>query len=423
MGPASRVVSFLPIRRSCSMSNSSPFRDRLSAVRPSPLGMRVLLLCAALTASWSFAPREGQQNDPRLRRLLPSGAVVFAEVVPDAKYFCLQLFASSRGAKDTAETHGFRHLLEHLVTKGPDKGLEARLETQGVFLSAETQRDAMSFAFVGPPEKIDIAISAVRELLQPLRSTEKEIEQEVRIIAQEIALTPASKKLSRAAWLKSFGEEGLDPVGNVDAMSKATPSALELLRRRHFAPQNLVLSLAGAMPLETAIREMSAILPRERGLFEPDSSVRKAGVVSAVSGEGEAIGVPVPQWDEPPTSATLSAALALASERENCFVIYTPSVQRGLVLLGTEEKNSGFGDWLKNLKSPEIDALYVRGRLLAESWLRRYLDSVEGCAFLRGFLYSQSISATPDVFLEKVRALSREGFRAAVGKFQSGGAN
>lgn len=385
--------------------------------------MRLLLLFAALTASLSFAPHKGQQNDPRLRRLLPSGAVAFAEYMPDAKYFCLQLFASSRGAKDTTETHGWRHLLEHLITKGPDKGLEARLEAQGIFLTAETQRDATSFTFVGPPEKVDVAISAIGELLQPLRTTEKEVAQEARVIGQEIALAPASKKLSRSVWLKCFGEQGLDPLGSVDALAKATPTVLELLRRRHFAPQNLVLSFAGPVPLEPALRDLSAVLPKEKGPFEPDTSTRKAGVAGIVGDRGTAVGVPVPNWDESETAATLAAALALASEKENCFVIYTPSVQPGLVILGTEESNSGLGDWLKGLKTSETDALHVRGRVLAENWLKRFLTSVEGCAFLRGFLYSQSISTTPETFYERVRAISRDQFRAAVSRFQMGGSS
>ena len=386
--------------------------------------MRRLASLAAFLFLLSLPGFSRQQNDPRLRVLLPSGAIAFVESMPGSKYFCLQLFASSRGARDTAETHGWRHLLEHLLTKGPDKDLEARLEAQGIFLTAETHRDATHFTLVGPPEKVDLAIGAARELLQPLRTSEKEIEKEVRILSQEIALTPTSKKLSQALWLVAFGMDGLDPVGNAEAMTKATAASLELMRRRHFAPQNLVLSLAGPVEVDASIRQLTAILPKEKGPFEPDLTVRKMGAANIVSLNTEhARAAPVPGWEEVETAAALAAALAFASEGDNRFVIYTPSTQSGLVILGTEEPNRGLGDWIEKLKPFEVDALFGRSRMMAEGWVKRYLNSPEGCAFLRGFLYAQKSSATPEAMLEKIRGLTVEQFRNAVAKFRSGGAH
>ena len=378
-----------------------------------------------LPAFFGLASTPAQQNDPRLRMILPSGAIAFVESMPGAKYFCLQLFASSRGARDTAATHGWRHLLEHLLTKGPDKDLEARLEAQGIFLTAETHRDAMQFSFVGPPEKIDLAIAAVREILQPLRATEKDIEKEARILSQEIALAQLSKKLSRGLWIVSFGAEaGLDPVGTGEAISKATPQTLEFLRRRHFAPQNLVLSLAGPVDVDSSLKQLTAILPKEKGPFEPDTSFRKMGGPSVATIDGaQARGAPAAGWDEPETAAVLAAALALASEGDNRFVIYTPSTQPGLVILGSEEPNSGLGDWIQNLKAFEIDALFARSKLLAEGWVKRFLSPPEGCAFLRGFLYAQKSGAMPEAMLENIRKLSIEQFRSGVELFRSGGKN
>src|SRR5688572_18095974 len=338
MAHAGQETSSLPTRPCISRSSCLLFLDRFRPSRPSQLGMRLLACVAALPFLLSLAGFSRQQNDPRLRMLLPSGAIAFAESMPGSKYFCLQLFASSRGARDTAETHGWRHLLEHLLTKGPDKDLESRLEAQGIFLTAETHRDAIHFSFVGPPEKVEVAIGAARELLQPLRTTEKELEKEVRILSQEIALATTSKKLSQALWLVSFGTDGLDPVGNLEAMTKATPASLELLRRRHFIPQNLVLSLAGPVEVDASIKRLTEILPKEKAPFEPDQTVRKMGTPNMASLNGaHARAVPVPGWEEVDTAAALAAALALASEGDNRFVIYTPSTQPGLVILGSEE--------------------------------------------------------------------------------------
>jgi len=66
------------------------------------------------------------QQPPRLRTLLDNGAVVLVEPVPSAT-ISVQLFASSKYAPETAASHGYRHLLEHLIARG-DGTLDRRLE-------------------------------------------------------------------------------------------------------------------------------------------------------------------------------------------------------------------------------------------------------------------------------------------------------
>jgi predicted Zn-dependent peptidase len=361
------------------------------------------------------------QETPRLRTILPSGSVVFVENMPQAKSVTVTLVASSRGVREAPETHGWRHLLEHLLVKGPGKDLEARLESQGMAVVAETNRDTMHFSISGNPLQLQVALDGVRELLQPLRTTSEEIAREVAIVREEVALHGPAQRLSRKLWREAFGEKGLDAVGDPDVMAKATPTNLELLRKRHLATQNLVLSIAGPVDVDTTTRAAVGILPSERSPAEPESFLREGkNPAPGLDSGGEARGAVAPGWSEPETAALLAAALALASERERAWVTYTPSVQPGLVLVGELGSNSGFDDWLANLKEFEIDRLFETGRVLSESWLARYLQAPSGCALLRGMLYAQSLGAIPDAFLENVRALTPEQFRSAVERFRKG---
>src|SRR5665213_4422706 len=82
---------------------------------------------------------------PRLRTILPNGAAILVERVPGAKDLSVDLFAASRGTEESPISNGLRHLLEHLIAKGPNGDIDRRLETAGAFLSAETSRDTMCF--------------------------------------------------------------------------------------------------------------------------------------------------------------------------------------------------------------------------------------------------------------------------------------
>lgn len=374
-------------------------------------GTRWIAAVAIGLTSHAFA-----QDSPRLRTILPSGSIVYVENMPRARYVSVQLIASSEGVRETPESHGHRHLLEHLLVKGPDKGLGHRLESQGIFMAAETHRDAMVFSLVVPSEKIPLALGAVQELLQPLQASPAELERERNILAEELALSPSSMRLSKALWAGSFGVAGLDPVGTAEGWAKATPEKLEFLRRRHFAAQNLVLSICGNLDVDEVTKAARAVLPKDKDPFEPDLWRRKAGKPSAASEpNASARGAASPGWSEPETAALLAAALALAGERDKGFVTYTPSVAAGVVILGQNEP--GLGAWIDRLTPGQIDALYPFGRYAADAWVRRQMESPEGNAFFRGFLYCQNREAQPDALLENVRAMTLGQFREAVAQF------
>src|SRR4051812_48412530 len=104
-----------------------------------------LVGCTFLAQAVFAAPGRRTQNlqeePPRLRTIFKNGAVLLVENLPQAKYVSVQLFASDKHLPDTPETHGYRHLLEHLALKGPKRDLDLQMERQGVFFLGRTLRD------------------------------------------------------------------------------------------------------------------------------------------------------------------------------------------------------------------------------------------------------------------------------------------
>jgi predicted Zn-dependent peptidase len=298
------------------------------------------------------------EQPPRLRTILPNGAVILVERMPEARFISVQLFASSRTVKDTPETHGHRHLLEHLVATGKGQDLDRRLETKGMYLRASTLRDAMRFEVLGSASQLQEGISALSEILQPLETTQERIDREVPVLQAELLMQEDSALLGNAAWKQAYGDAGLDPLGTMKAMKIATPDALRTLQRKQFYAENLVVVVAGPVDLDDATKRVAALIGGRQGAVRTADTPRAPGkpgrVESASFGEGR--GALVGGFQEMRTVATLALALAVASDFEGSFVTYTPTAQNGLIIVGQTSTTSGVG-----LRLDEITGAISRG--------------------------------------------------------------
>jgi len=282
------------------------------------------------------------EQPPRLRTVLDNGAAVIVEKIPGAKTLSVQFFASSRGTEETPISNGLRHLLEHLVAKGPKGDLDDRLETAGGFLQAETQRETMQFKLTLPAGQLALGLSSVAQLMQMPVVTPEMIQHEAKIIGQEEALREDTGKLSIAAWTQAFGDKGLDVMGNLDVIQNATPTMLEKIHRTQFSGPNLAIVVVGDVDLDSATKACSEILAKAPKSNAPKPTpIKPLGGETTSSAQGEALALPVLGWRSPQTAARVAAAFALASEADNCFMIYTPTAGPGLVIVGRTSPNTG----------------------------------------------------------------------------------
>lgn len=354
-----------------------------------------------------------QEEPPRLRTLLPNGSILLVENLPRAKSVSVQLFASDRRLPDTPDNHGFRHLLEHLCLKGPKHDLDLQMERQGMFFLGRTLRDAMQIEFTCSPKQIPVALDGLKQALQPISVTQQEITKEVGIMKQELALETDTQRLARAAWTEAYGDQGLDPFGELATMEKATPQALADYQTQLFAPNNLVLVISGPLDIE-------AVTKIGKGFLE-DFSGRASGTVAGrpdgVPGRadlndafGEARGARVPGWQSARTAWTLAAAFGVASQVASPFVIYTPSAGNGLVVLGQTDDNSGIGMKIDSMEQGDVAALFPIGKLLARRWLLRQLEEPSSSAFIRGLLLCDGPSNRPEQMLANIDSMTWQDF-------------
>ena len=374
------------------------------------------LIAVGLLAQQALPPRD---DPPRLRTTLLNGSVVLVEKIPGARATSVQLWVSAKGTKDNPTNQGLRHLLEHLVARGLNRTLDQRLETAGGFLQARTYRDAMVFEVTISPKQLAVGVSALQEMFRLGTIEADAITHEAQIIREEGALRGSTATLADAAWRQAYGDQGLDPFGDLDTISHASPEAITKLHRAMFGSQNLAITIAGDVDLDAATalaKDVLAPLAKSEVAPEPPPTFHADATVANCSGHARAAGVG--SFQEVATLATLAAGLAVASEVPHAFLTYTPSDGPSLILIGVTTRSNPLETALKS----DPVRLYNRGKQLVRRWLNNQLDSPADIASARGHLLCENPTLRPETLSENLASLSFEAFRAGLARFQTGNA-
>jgi predicted Zn-dependent peptidase len=371
----------------------------------------MLTLFACLLVG-QLAPLE---SPPRLRTILPNESVVLVERVPEARSLSVQLWISARGTWERPATHGYRHLLEHLMARGSSGTLDRRLETAGGFLRAETYRDAMRFELTLPPSRLDLGLSAIREILHLSEFDRDTVEREAQVMEQELAVLEDAERLAAHAWRAAYGSGGLDTYGNLDLIRRAPLDELRALHRTMVAAENLAVVVAGDVDLDEATRQVAELLASfpsqgvERRLPVREGVARRVEVGEAY---GEARAAIVPGARERRTAAVLAAALVAAADLDGAFVAYTPTAAAGLVTVGRTSLNFGLGLAIDRMTGDPATA--ERGRAIARRWIAAQLSTPSGIAYLRGAFLVHDPSHRPEDLLEQIEAMTVADFAAGL---------
>jgi hypothetical protein len=359
------------------------------------------------------------QNAPRLKTELPNKAIVFTERYANAPMFSVLLHASSQNVQESPETHGWRHLLEHLLAKEPRGDLDRRLESQGLYLQAETSRDFMLISIQGKTDKLDLALEAIKEILQPLKIDTDAPKKELPILLSELALVPDMSRFSRTMWRQAFGDKGIDPLGAENPLKAATATDIIALKQKQFAPKNLVLAITGDIDIEAITKKVRRILEPIPAVAESPSQPRtmgKPGRTYVDDAFGEARAALVDSCLEPKTMWTYAAAMAISVLFDDASVIYTPTTQPGLIIVGRMSDTSGLGTKIDEMEPAERASYCEIGRNMARNWLKDTLSTPAGNNRWRAMLIRSKWSAKPEMLLEALDTMTTsqflEGFRA-----------
>jgi hypothetical protein len=307
-----------------------------------------------------------------------------------------------------------------LWVKGKTADWASELERGGIALLAHTFRDCLRVELTAGSGGLVECLKVVAKLLEDREFSDEDVAREIPILRQELALRENSRRASAAAWRFAFGDDGLDPDGNLEVMRSTSGRDVTHLWRALRDPRRVTVVIAGDLDAKEAAETARDVLPRYASL--PDEVPReqrpepKGGAIVALDLRGAAVGAPVEAFDSSDTLATLAAGLALASQLEVASLHYTPSWDRGLITLyhprpgAIQEAIAAAGTG---------DALFVVGRELLRAWVRSVMADPSQCAGLLGATSTRGKVLDLDALDSAAARLSLAHFRAGLARFRT----
>jgi predicted Zn-dependent peptidase len=402
---------------------------------------------------------------------LSNGLTVVTETMPHLETSALGVWVNTGARHERTEEHGLSHLLEHMAFKGTTtrspRDIAEEIEAVGGDLNAATGLETTAyFARVLKGDE-GIALQIIADILQNSTFAEDELEREREVILQEIAGTLDSPDdivfdlVQEAAFPGQ--PAGRTILGTPDSVKAISRSNLKDFLAERYHPAGMVLSGAGAIRHEDAVRHAEALFgaltSSGSGVEEP--ALYQGGVRSSSRKFEQAhlvMGFEAPSYREPEFFAAqvLSGVLGggmssrlfqeVREKRGLCYAIYSTSwglKDSGLFAVHAATGPGMIGE-LIDVVSDEIDRMAASGPDEAEVARAKaqlkagLMMSLESCSaraeqlarqiLLHGSVLSTSeiVAFVDSVSADDVRALAqrlrrREACVAVVGAGRNSG--
>ena len=185
--------------------------------------------------------------------LLPNGLRVVGERLPYLRSVSIGAWMHVGSMFEAPEESGLSHFLEHMVFKGTTKRtarqIAEEMDAVGGQLNAFTGRDCTCFYAKVIDENLELAVDILADLVINATMDETELEKERGVILEEISMDEDSPEDLVHDLLQSaqFGEQspGQPILGPADQIAAYTRDDLLAFRRKHYAPKETVVALAG----------------------------------------------------------------------------------------------------------------------------------------------------------------------------------
>lgn len=241
----------------------------------------------------------------------PNGLTVVGERNPEAKSLALG-FMVRTGARDEAPgVSGVSHFLEHMLFKGSDAltpwDINREFDEMGAKYNAFTSEEVTAYHGAVLPEEGSRLLRLLAAMMRPaLRPQDFEVEKKV--ILEEIEMykdRPGFRVFDelRPAYFRGH-PLGNSVLGSPESIAALTRDDMAAYFERRYAPNNLLLALAGNYDWEAVLEEAQALTeswapaetgrsrpgfqaePSVRVVLEPEAKVNRAHLAFMAPGYG-----------------------------------------------------------------------------------------------------------------------------------------
>lgn len=271
------------------MSNSSrTTAGPRHAGRPSALSGPTAAATASVAARASTRTLEtirdgrGHVTSQVRRTQLPSGLRIVTEQMAGARSASIGVWVGVGSRDETATTHGASHFLEHVLFKGTSErsalDISIALDAVGGEFNAFTAKEYTCFHARVLGEDLPLAVDVLGDMLTDSLVADHDVDAERDVILDEIAMHDddpddvVQNLLADLAW--GSGPLGRPIAGTVESIQAMTRDRINRFYKKHYVPENMVVSVAGAVEHADVVRAIKKAFGRNGfldGQAEPRS--------------------------------------------------------------------------------------------------------------------------------------------------------
>jgi len=202
------------------------------------------------------------------KAVLDNGLRVITSTMPHSRSVCLAILVGAGSCYESKEEAGISHFAEHLFFKGTQrrptsKKITQDIESVGGIINGGTDKEVTIFWCKVAKSHFPIALDVLSDLLLNSRFDNKDIEQERRIISEEINMNldlpqqRVNMLIDELLWPEQ--PLGREVIGYKETVPSITREQLLNYVARRYMPNNTVLSIAGNIQHEEAMDQIEPL--------------------------------------------------------------------------------------------------------------------------------------------------------------------
>jgi predicted Zn-dependent peptidase len=210
---------------------------------------------------------------------LPNGLRIVTEHMPSLKSAAVGIWVNAGTRHEETWENGIAHFLEHMAFKGTSRRtalqIAEEIEDVGGYINAYTSREATAYYARVLEADVPLALDVISDIVLNPIFDPREIEIERGVILQEIGQVLDTPDDVIFDWLQevAYPEQplGRTILGPAERVQAFDAEALRGFVRRHYRPERMIVSAAGAVSHEAIVAEAERIfgaLPPGPGEFE-----------------------------------------------------------------------------------------------------------------------------------------------------------
>lgn len=188
----------------------------------------------------------------------PSGLRLVAKQLDNTYTVSLGIFVDVGCVKETAETNGYSHFIEHLVFKGTNKRsclqISEEIDDIGANINAYTSKDSTCFYTKSASGDLEKCMDVLSDMYFNATIPEDELEREKGVVIEEIKMcedTPddVSQDLISHAL---FGTHPLGQtiLGSIENIKYSDRHSILNFKKKHYIPTNTVVAVCGKLDFD-----------------------------------------------------------------------------------------------------------------------------------------------------------------------------